>query len=477
MIKFDITKDHRQEESTIKWRNNNGIGCINACPRFGKTQIALKIIEKNRAKNPKSKIIVIVPSESIEKHWNDKIDSVNILTIHKAKLSIDAIMKATTYIDILIVDELHKYTSDDNRLLIIELAKMSKFRLALTGTYPDDKKLQYWFPVIDTISESEALEKGWISDFIEYNLPIDLTKEEKTKYNIYSSFITETMNLFKGKANVVNEGTHFIKDDLDLIYTCYSGKTHNRKYIPGDAFRQALAKHMGWNRDLDLSNPSNRERDVYWNPNNLYERCKQFKIYVTNRNEILINNENKLNLLKEILNRNPVPTIIFNESIDFVNTVADELGTKAIAYHSKIKSRPIIDPETNELIKFKTGRVKMFGATHLKNEAIEGIKTGKYLYLVTVKSLDEGLDLPKLEQVIITAGSANPLQQLQRSARGKTIDSDNENKVTKIFNLYIDDFYDDFGFLVKSRDKMKLIERQKRYSHSVKWVNSISEIS
>ena len=233
---------------------------------------------------------------------------------------------------------------------------------------------------------------------------------------------------------------------------------------------------MGWDRDMDLSNDKNKEINLYWNPNNLYERCKEFKQFVQDRNEILINNNEKLQIILQLTENNTSPTIIYNSSIDFVNTIASAIGEQAIQYHSKMKSTPIFDPEAQDFIRHKNGRVKTFGATRLKTKAIEGIQSGKYLYLVTVKSLDEGLDIPELEKVIITAGSANPIQQIQRSARGKTISS-NENKVTKIYNLYIEDFISEFGELIRSRDKSKLIERQKSYKHSVKWLTSVDDLT
>lgn len=486
-MKFDITKDARQELSTEKWRQNYGIGCIDACPRFGKTQIGIKIINKNRERNPYSNILVVVPSEVIQKQWLEQIDTVSVLTSNAAKNFVDNILSnpnSSYNIDVLIVDELHKFTSQDNIKLLRTLASFSRFRLALTGTYPSSVRvLTELFPIIDTVTEKEALEKGWISEYIEYNIPSKFTDEEKIKYTKYSKLISETLNLFKGKARIMNEGTSFFTDDLDLIYSCYTGKryaVHNKRtkdYLKGGVVRELLAKKMGWDVNLDLSIPHNREREVYWNPNNIYERCKQFKQLVQARTELLNKNSHKLELVKQIIELNPVPTIIFNESIEFVNIIADELGMKAIAYHSKIKSRPLFDNETGEIIKFKTGRVKMFGATYLKNEALEGMTSGRYSVLVTAKALDEGLDLPIIEQVIITAGSANPIQQLQRSARGKTIDSMNKSKFTKIFNLYVDDFRDDFGELIISRDKAKLIERQKSYTHAVTWVGNLSEIT
>ncbi len=475
MITFDVTKDERQEESITRWLNNSGVGGIDAAPRFGKTEIGLKIIKRVIEHKPGSKIVIVVPSEIIQKHWTEKVtDDVLIVTAHKAKLNLNEIL--VNPIRVLIIDEIHKFSSDDNKQLLKDLWNNSKFRLALSGSYPRDRFYTDMFPIVDTITEIEAIKKGWVSDFIEYNIPVQLGKKDRVRYEKYSKLISETLNLFKGKTPYINKGVELVKSDMDLIYACYSGKRAFGKYIPGEAFRMPLVRAMGWSQDMDLSKESAKQINHYWNPNNLYERCKEFKHFVQNRNEILINNEEKLEAVLRLVENNTEPTIIYNSSIDFVNTIAGAIGNKAIQYHSKMKSAPVYDPDTGDFIRQKNGKVKVFGATRMKTKAIEGIKSGKYLYLVTVKSLDEGLDIPELEKVIITAGSANPIQQIQRSARGKTI-SGNKEKITKIYNLYIEDFISDFGELVKSRDKTKLIERQKNYKHSVKWLTSIDDLT
>jgi superfamily II DNA or RNA helicase len=479
MINFDVVRDSRQEVCTDKWKNNAGIGCIDACPRFGKTNVGLKVIHKRRTVNPNSNVLILTPSEIVEKVWKElKLSNTIVLTSNKAKN--DAIKLISEQYDILIVDELHRFTSDDDLLLLKNMVKVSRFRLGLTGSYPyGNKTIESLFPVVDVITEQEAIENNWISDFIEYNIPVSLTDDEQLRYIKYSELIKETLELFKNKHKFVNENTNLFDSDFDLIMSCYVGKRlkHNKtKYIPASIIRDVVATQSGWSRTLDLSKTINKKIDMYWRPENIYERCKAFRSFITSRTEILINNKEKFDAVLTILNLNPVPTIIYNGSIDFANTLADKLGNDAILYHSKIKSRPVVDDFGN-IIRFSTGKVKMFGKAKLKTEAIDGIKSGKYKYLVTVDSLDEGLNLPELEQTIITAGSTNPLKQIQRSSRGKTINFDKGDKINRIFNIYIDDFVDEFGDVITSRDKSKLIERQKQYSHSVKWLNNVEEIA
>ena len=99
------------------------------------------------------------------------------------------------------------------------------------------------------------------------------------------------------------------------------------------------------------------------------------------------------------------------------------------------------------------------------------------MFLSTARALDEGLDIPTIEQVITTAGTANPVQYAQRNARGKRVDIYNPNKVTRILNLYFDDFIGASGNIVKSRDKQKLVAKQRERNSTVIWLHDLSDIS
>ena len=79
--------------------------------------------------------------------------------------------------------------------------------------------------------------------------------------------------------------------------------------------------------------------------------------------------------------------------------------------------------------------------------------------------------------MITTAGTANPIQYAQRGGRGKRIDAYNPNKVTKIFNLYFEDFIGSNGNLIHSRDKQKLISNQRERGSNVVWLSDLNDIS
>lgn len=128
------------------------------------------------------------------------------------------------------------------------------------------------------------------------------------------------------------------------------------------------------------------------------------------------------------------------------NTLINHVNKLKIERKLPIKVDLLILDEVHKLLQgetliaIKNGEPKRLGKTSLKKLAIEGIKNGTYKYLFTAQSLNEGLTIENIEQVITTGGSCNSNTHGQRVARGKTYNYMNPNKNCVIINLYIDDF-------------------------------------
>lgn len=294
--------------------------------------------------------------------------------------------------------------------------------------------------------------------------------------------ISETLETFGGLHKVINQEfrNKVFDSDFALVLASFTGYNYKDRngsstFIKPTVIRNMLASLMGWTRDMPLDNDYNKRINNLWNPDNIYERAKKFKDFVRQRNDILIHNRPKINAVIEILKTNSVPTICFNESIAMVTDLADYFSKDGIPFHSAIESRYVINPETGVPYTYKNGEPKRLGKTSLKKLAIEGIKNGTYKYLFTAQSLNEGLTIENIEQVITTGGSCNSNTHGQRVARGKTYNYMNPNKNCVIINLYIDDFK--IGDKdVRSRDKQKLTQRQQDSENVPIWVNDISEI-
>lgn len=490
-----MTKDERQAESIEKWRQAKGRGTLNLVMRFGKTRIAAMIVAKFTKSNPCSNIMAIAPNVITTKNlidhltefctdknrWIDIMSS-SVLINHINKLRIEK--KLPIKVDLLILDEVDKLLSGEtlNAIKCIDY----KYILCLTGSNFNKKQLDILkdlnAPIVDHISEVEAVSQGWIANSIEYNLAVNLDEHDKIRYAKYSEQITETLAIFQGLHRVVNQQfkTTIFDSDFSLILAAFTGikykdKNGNSLFIKPTVIRNLLADIMGWSRDMKLDSNYNKKINANWNPDNIYERAKKFKDFVKQRNDILVCNRPKINAVIQILKRNSVPTICFNESITMVDTLADYFSTDGIPYHSTITSRFVKDPKTGLPYCYKNGKPKLMGQTSLKKLAIDGIKNGIYKYLFTARSLNEGLTIENIEQVITTGGDCNSNTYQQRIARGKTYNYLNPNKICVIINLYIDDFSID-DKEIKSRDKQKLIQRQSMSENIPIWVNSIEEI-
>lgn len=467
-----MTKDHRQDIGLLRYLKAGGIGTYHYVQRFGKTLSGLKVMKRFSTNKPKGSIIVLVPSAYIKGMWVDEISrfgyTFNNVTVISAA---SAILQDSINCDLLIVDEIHKFTSKERIKLINKTIINYTFILGLTGSYPNDSTISKYAPVIDTITEAEAIEEGWISKFIEYNIGLELTEADKVEYAKYSTIMFEVMSTFKGLNDIIknNDGTPFFTSDLDLIISCYRGKSAGKnQYIQSTYIREVVASKMGWEPDLDLSSGYNKQREDYWNPDAIKDRCSNYYKAMRSRSLIHNYNEVKLKAVLEIYARFNSDTImIFSENAEFADVISDAINNKfktnkAVSYHSTIDSKPLKNFINNKLFRTKAGVVKKFGKKKQLDYIVSMLKIGYYTCISTVKALDEGFNVDNINLIITTSGTANPTQYSQRSARGKTIDRYNINKRTVIINLYFDDFMtivDGEYRQFMSRDKAKLYYR------------------
>lgn len=497
-MELDITKRDRQIEGASKWRNARGIGTFYWTPRFGKTYGAIEfIINPHLNVNVENCVIIIVPSEIIAQQWETTLRSfANDLTriaFYTASY-FSSNPDFSTECTLLIVDELQKFLTPERKSMIDGTRVKHHYRLGLTGTYPSVDWMKELYPIVDIITEDEAIEKKWISPFLEYNWLLELPETDKAKYERFSGPISETLEMFKPLLNVlVREGnTRIFNDEFSLIMACKNGfsaisLSGIKKWITYDQLCNTISLMLGWHIHLDLTVPANKELAMLWAPSMIHNRAKVFIDFVRKRNDVLIDNNVKLEAVAEIISRNTVPTIIFNESTAFADRLTEYLnarfnGTYTVAcYHSQIDSKLMIDPTTGDYFKFSTGEraglPKTLGKDSIKKIVIQGFRDGYYDALCTAKSLDEGLDIPKIEQVICTGGTTNPMTYQQRTARGKSVDYYNPDKITKIYNLVFDDFINSTAELIKSRDKTKLILRQSETGSTIKWLKNLDEIN
>jgi superfamily II DNA or RNA helicase len=173
--KFDKRKYLRQLRGVVKWKKNKGKGSLEWATGVGKTVAAQIVINKMKKKS----VIVVVPTIQLRKQW-EKLMKDNCPDAHVDVYVVNTIALKTEYYkyDLLIVDEIHKMAADQFSTIFRKISY--KWLLGLTATMErlDGKHtlLQEKAPTCDIITQKEAIENGWISDFIEFNLAVSHDK-------------------------------------------------------------------------------------------------------------------------------------------------------------------------------------------------------------------------------------------------------------------------------------------------------------
>lgn len=484
-----MDKTTRQLQGIKIWLKANGIGTWNWTMRFGKTYAALMAAERfnTNSKYKDEIILVIVPSVAIKNVWEDEIreyeyDFKPYLIIE----TVDTILNSRGMLmcGLLIIDEIHKYSSD-RRLTIINGSKVySKFKLGLTGTYDyNNKVVNQFYPVVDTIEENEALSNKWISNFIEFNVPLQLNEDDRIEYIKYNNIISSTFKTFKDSYKRIHiNGIKLFDSEFAVILACYSGTDYNGTRISADTVRHIVAKDMGWYEELPLDSQYNNNIEDNWSPKSIKSNVTEFYVAMRLRNNIHDHNIVKLyavaDLYEAFKHRH---FIIFNESTAFADIIRDTINNidkdAAIAYHSEVKGIPLVDITTGEYFNTGKGTIKLFGKVNILKYINEYFNINAFNVISTVKALDEGLSIDNIDFIITTSGTVNPTQYTQRKARGLTVNKYAKDKITIIVNLFFDNFMgqDKYGNekVYKSRDKQKMTNRQ--LSNDIRTI-SLSEL-
>lgn len=300
-------------------------GALAACTGFGKTTIGIKIIQRLL---PSHVVHVVVPTINLKDQW-EKI--LQIHNIYNTKVYV-----VNSYLNLedserncffLILDEAHRYTNEEAKLFSTVLDR-TKFNsvLLLSATFTQEQ-LEFMnakdIGVFAHVTIEEASARGWVSRFIQYNLPVDLTDEEFEKY-------TKVSNIMKAHA------PYF--DGLDPFS---AGKD-----------KQALWQYCREN-GLDY-------KDVQM-------RLARFNTSNAARKAIVYGAANKAKVCADLVNHIGKKSIVFSETKKFAEEVAKAIGETAVLYHSTLSEKQ----KALALSKIKQPDIKAICAPKALDEGID----------------------------------------------------------------------------------------------------------
>lgn len=195
-----MDRTQRQKECLKRWLEFGGRASVVACTGFGKTRVALNLIDAFITKNPTAQVLVVVPTQVLKDQWIEQIDARGLGLNTRVEI-INSVIKLDWTCDLLIVDEVHQCGAETFSQ-VFQVVQY-KFILCLTGTMErlDMRHLliEKYAPICDRITIEEAEINGWVAPHREYvvMLDVDLTeyKEINKKFNNAFAFFGFDFNL------------------------------------------------------------------------------------------------------------------------------------------------------------------------------------------------------------------------------------------------------------------------------------------
>lgn len=412
-MKLDPVRKARQVEIIKKWYSKGSQGTAECVTGFGKTILALMLIKKAISDGIKD-VLVIVPTLFLQDQWEEKlkhfdIEGVEVVVINTA-------VKSEHKVGLLVLDEIHMYTAEIFGQIFDRVYYQMILGLTATLDVEDEKAalINKYAPIVDTVTFEEALKNNWISDFIVYNLAVDITDKEKALYRDLSVKFGKQFSYFN--------------HNFALAMSCLNN--------PQECIL--------WGRHLKRT-----EVEVKRYAINFARTMRQ-------RKDLLYDSPSKIALAKELVDKfNKRKIITFSQTVQSAENIAEVIGDEAVAYHSSMKGHIGIN-------------FKKCSGKKAREDAIIRFTTNNAPFskrvLCTAKALDMGADLPEIDMAIIISSTSKTRQGTQRYGRTLRFIA---GKMTIIVELYIPD----------TQDERWLRSRQERIPKElIRWVNSVEDI-
>jgi len=145
---------------------------------------------------------------------------------------------------------------------------------------------------------------------------------------------------------------------------------------------------------------------------------KYFEIFIHQRAKILKNAEEKLRVFKEIIR-----DLRIEEKLKF--TISFCIDSTQLEEESKIldKERVIYSKVTG------------YESSEERNNILDSFEKGNIQFILSMKILDEGVNIPKIRNAIILSNSRNPREYVQR--RGRVLRKAENKKIAEIYDFLV----------------------------------------
>ena len=179
-----VTRDERQAQCIENWVKHKGKATVVGATGFGKTRVGTNLIGKILKRKPQYRILVVVPTTTLKEQWEEILDSLGYGLNCSVEVINTIVLKDTKYnCDFLILDEIHRFASDLFQQVFNRVNYSLILGLTATIERLDGKEIiiKQYCPVCDEITLEECMINGWISDYKEYQVLIEVDNIQEYK--------------------------------------------------------------------------------------------------------------------------------------------------------------------------------------------------------------------------------------------------------------------------------------------------------
>ena len=369
-----MTRTERQQDAIRRWIANKGKGSIEAATGFGKTRMGLISIRAILKKYPQFRVLVVVPTTALKNQWQVQLDEWGF-TFNSEVYVINTVIKHEWTCDFLVIDEVHRVNSDD----FSKIFSCVKYRLilGLTATFErlDGKHsiMQKYCPIVDKITFLEASINGWVADYKEYVVLIDV----------------DNIQEYKDLNKEWTEHFEFFQFDFDLAMSMVKPNIGWKNKL---AYRDAMYQGDDENKKKEILQAIN------------YHSVR-FMQTMQQRKSFINNHPKKVEIARKIIEaRSDKKIITFSNNVN----MAEAIGIGEVY----------------------TGRV----SKKRSNTMIEDFNMSENGVLNTCAKANEGLDVRGLSVAIILGTDSSETKARQR--RGRTVRKEGD-KIAEVFYIVI----------------------------------------
>ena len=385
-IERQVSRDERQEEAKLKWIKNKCKGTLVQPTGCGKTVTALKCLKTVVSKYPNLSILVVVPTDNLKQQWEIQLEAWNINANVQV---INSVIKNTCNVDILVLDEAHRYAAS----CFARVFEVVKFHyiLGLTATFErvDGRHqiISKYCPVIDVITVEEALKNGWISEYKEYQVLIDV--DDIDTYNEYNRQFQEDFEFF------------------DYDFSLVMSLLGPQGFINRSKLRDLRCKDGGDRKAMFTA---------------ITHHATSFMRALQARKSFINNHPKKIEIARKIIEaRSDSRIITFSNNIK----MAESIGMGGVVYSGKDSK--------------KKGRI-----------TLQEFESGTYNLIHSICKLNEGADLKGLSVGIVLGIDSSKIKATQKL--GRVIRKEG-NKQAEMFNIIINGTIESKWFLESHKNR------------------------